>query len=184
VPTSMTAAPGLIQPDCTKPAFAHGGDDDISAADGIGQITRLGMANGDGSIGMHEKEGHGLADNVASAEDDGVGAFERDSRCGAEFPCSRRECRRPNRDVPLTRRPRLTGMEAVHVFGGIDGFEDALGVDLRGEGKLDENAVDVVVAIEVFDDGEEIESGHGRWRPEEGRWRGRVARRRRFLLLT
>jgi len=27
-------------------------------------------------------------------------------------------------------------MEAVHVFGGIDGFQDALGINLRGEREL------------------------------------------------
>jgi len=41
----------------------------------------------------------------------------------------------------------IDGMEAVHVFGGIDGFQDALGINLRGERELNQNAVNVVVAI-------------------------------------
>ncbi len=58
-------------------------------------------------------------------------------------------------------------MEAVHVFGGINGFEDALGVHLRRKRKLNQDAVDIVVAIQIFDNGEQIESGHGgRWRDE------------------
>src|SRR6202030_4497816 len=61
----------------------------------------------------------------------------------------------------------IDGMKTVHVFGGIDGFEDALGIHLRGKRKLDENAVDVVVAIQVFDDGEQVEGGHGGRRREE-----------------
>ena len=57
-------------------------------------------------------------------------------------------------------------MKTVHVFGGIDGFQNALGIDLRGERKLNKNAVDVVVAIEVFDGGEQIEGGDDRRRSE------------------
>jgi len=38
-------------------------------------------------------------------------------------------------------------MEAVHVFGGIDGFQNALGFDLRRKRELNQNAVNVVVAI-------------------------------------
>src|SRR5260370_21379944 len=57
--------------------FAHGGDEDITAAHRARQIARLRMANGDRSIGMHEQESHGLADNVAAAEDHGIRAFDR-----------------------------------------------------------------------------------------------------------
>ena len=57
--------------------------------------------------------------------------------------------------------PDIDGMETVHVFGGIDGFQDTLGIDLRGERKLDKNTVDVVVAIQVFDHGEQIEGRDG-----------------------
>src|SRR5260370_4207660 len=58
--------------------FAHGGDNDIGAAENLGEIARFGMADGDGGIGVHEKKGHGLADDVAAAEDHGVGAFDFD----------------------------------------------------------------------------------------------------------
>jgi hypothetical protein len=58
-------------------------------------------------------------------------------------------------------------MEAVHIFGGIDGFEDALGVHLGRKRELDENAVDVVVTIQIFDHGEHFESPYcGQWSDE------------------
>ena len=52
-------------------------------------------------------------------------------------------------------------MKAVDVFCGIDRFENALGVDLRGEGKLDENAVDRVVVVEIVNEAEHLVRGDG-----------------------
>ena len=46
----------------------------------------------------------------------------------------------------------IHGVKAVHIFGGIDGFEDALGVDLRGQRKLNEDAVDGVVFVQAVDE--------------------------------
>jgi hypothetical protein len=57
-------------------------------------------------------------------------------------------------------------MEAVYVFCGIDGFEDTLGVHLRRQRKLDEDAIDVVVAIQVSHNGEKF-FGRGRCRRRE-----------------
>jgi hypothetical protein len=42
-------------------------------------------------------------------------------------------------------------MEPVDVFGGIDGFKDALGVYVFREWELDEDAVDAIVAIKLVD---------------------------------
>src|SRR5437879_13335200 len=68
-------------------------------------------------------------------------------------------------------------METVHVFGGIDGFQDTLGIYLRGKRKLNENAIHIVVAIQVLDDGKQVESGYrGGWRDERARERQLFAR--------
>src|SRR5260370_20247782 len=56
--------------------FTHGGNDDVGAAEDIGKVARFGMADCDGGVGVHEEKGHGLAHDVAAAEDDGVGAFD------------------------------------------------------------------------------------------------------------
>jgi hypothetical protein len=50
----------------------------------------------------------------------------------------------------------VDGMKAVHILGGIDGVEEALGVDLGGQGQLDEDAVDLVAGVEG---GDQIEHG-------------------------
>ena len=53
------------------------------------------------------------------------------------------------------------GAETVDVFGRIDGFEDLLGIDLRGKGKLDEDAVDRIVVVEILDQFQKSFGGDG-----------------------
>src|SRR5712664_699391 len=146
--------------------FAHGGDDDIGAAEDFGQIARFGMADGDSGVGVHQEQGHGFADDVAAAEDDGVGAFDLDVVAAQNFHAAGGSAG-DQAGASADQATEVDGMKTVHVLGGIDGFQDALGIDLRGKRKLDENPVNVVVAIQVFDDGEQIESGHGGRRGEE-----------------
>ena len=55
----------------------------------------------------------------------------------------------------------VEGVEAVDVLIGRDGEEDAVGVDVRRQGHLDEDAVDVGAAVEAFDDGEQFVGGDG-----------------------
>ena len=50
-------------------------------------------------------------------------------------------------------------MEAVDVLCGIDGFENPLGIDLLGKRKLNEDAVDVVVGIEISDELQHVIGG-------------------------
>ena len=50
-------------------------------------------------------------------------------------------------------------METVDVFCGIDGFENALGIDLLGKRELDEDAVDVVVGVEITDELQHVLGG-------------------------
>jgi len=56
--------------------FAHGGDDDVRAVYDFRKIARLGMADGDGGVGVHEEQCHRFANDIAAAEHDGVGAFD------------------------------------------------------------------------------------------------------------
>ena len=68
-----------------KSRFAHGGNENIGAANDFGKIACFGMANGDASVGMHQEKSHGLADDVAAAEHDGVGAFDGDLVAAQNF---------------------------------------------------------------------------------------------------
>ena len=49
-------------------------------------------------------------------------------------------------------------------LGGIDGFENEFGIDLRRQGQLDEDAVDGVVAVEVIDELQHLAGGDSRGR--------------------
>src|SRR6266404_1861085 len=146
--------------------FAHGGDDDVGAAEDIGQIAGFGMANGDGGVGVHQQKRHGLADDVAPAQDYGVGAFDLDFITAQNFHTAGGSAG-DQAGTSADEAAEIDGVEAVHVLGGIDGFEDALGIDLRGKRELNQDAINVVVAIQVFDYGEHFESSSSGRRGEE-----------------
>src|SRR5882724_2694718 len=146
--------------------FAHGGDDDVGAAEDIGQIAGFGMANGHGGVGVHEEKRHGLADDIAAAEDHRVGAFDLDFITAQNFHTAGGSAG-DQAGTSADEATEIDGVEAVHVLGGIDGFEDALGIDLRGKRELNQDAVNVVVAIQVFDYGEHFESSSSGRRSEE-----------------
>src|SRR6202043_1493368 len=55
----------------------------------------------------------------------------------------------------------ICGMKAVDVFCGIDGFENALGVDVGREGKLNENSVHGVVIVQIMDETQHLVGGDG-----------------------
>ena len=50
-------------------------------------------------------------------------------------------------------------MEAVHVFGGIDRQQNLLGIDVRGQRQLHQDAVDFVAAVQIGDQGEQVFGG-------------------------
>jgi hypothetical protein len=52
-------------------------------------------------------------------------------------------------------------MEAISVFFGGDGVEQALGVNVFRQRKLDEDAVDVVAGVELGDEREQFFGGDG-----------------------
>ena len=60
-----------------KGGAADGGDENIGITQVLLQVARLGMADGDSGIGLNEQQRHGLAYNVAAADDHGVCAFDR-----------------------------------------------------------------------------------------------------------
>jgi len=130
------------------------------AAEDIGQVARLGMADGDGGVGVHQEKGHGFADDVTTAEDDGVGPFDLDFVAAQDFHAAGGGAG-DQAGTSADEATEIDGMETVHVFGRINGFENTLGINLRRERELDEDSVDVVGTIQVFDDSEQVESSRG-----------------------
>src|SRR6267378_7112911 len=125
------------------------------------------MANRDGGIRMHEEKRYGLADNVAAAKDDGVGAFDFNVIAAQDFHAPRR-CASHETGAPADEAAEVHGVKSVNVFGGIDRFQDALDIHLRGKRELNQDAVNVVVAVQIFDNGKYIEGAHRGWRRDEG----------------
>ena len=64
----------------------------------------------------------------------------------------------------LSRRPALMGWKPSTSFVGIDGFEQARGIDVRGQRKLDEDAVDLVAGVEGATSVEQFLGGDARGR--------------------
>jgi hypothetical protein len=109
-------------------------------------------------VTVHEQQRHGFADDVAAAKDDGLGAFDLDivaaknlhAACGSAGDKSRASTDQP---------AEIDRMKAVHVFRGIDGLEDALGIDVYRERKLNEDPVDSVVSVEIADEAKHLVGG-------------------------
>ena len=51
-------------------------------------------------------------------------------------------------------------MESVYVFGRIDRQQDLLGVDVRGQRQLHQDAVDFVAAVQAGDEREQFFGSH------------------------
>ncbi len=64
---------------------------------------------------------------------------------------------RPTR--PLDQIAHADRMESVNVFGRVDGFQHQLGINLRRQRKLDQNAVNFVTIVQVVDQSEQTLGG-------------------------
>lgn len=138
--------------------FAHGGDEDVGAANDFGKIACFGMANGNGGVGMHQQKRHGLADNVAATEHDGVGAFDGNLIAAKNLHAAGRSAG-DDAGAIGDELAEIHGMEAVDVFRRINGFKDAFGIDLRRKWELDKDTVDIVVVVEVDDELKHVVGG-------------------------
>ncbi len=81
---------------------------------------------------MEQQHGDGLAHNVAAADDDGVLAGDGNFAALENLDDAGGRAGRERRTAG-EQAARVHGMKAVHVFRGIDGIEQAFGVDLLRE---------------------------------------------------
>ena len=149
--------------------FAHGRNDDVGAANDFREFARFGMADGDGGVGVHEQKCHGLADNIAAAENNCICTFDGNAAAAQNLHAARRRAG-DEAGTSADEAAQADRVKAVHIFRGIDGFEDALGVHLRRKRKLDQDAVHAVVAIQILHHGEQFQ-GADRCRGREQRAR-------------
>src|SRR4029077_6257240 len=118
------------------------------------------MADSDSGVGMHQEQCHGFADDVATAENNGVCAFDGDAVAAKNLHAA---CGRAGDEsgAAADQTTEAYWMKAVNVLRGIDSLENALGVDLGREGKLDENAIDGVIVVQVLDEAQHLFGGDG-----------------------
>src|SRR5712672_499879 len=129
--------------------FAHSRDDDIRPADEAGEIASFGMADGDGGVCVHKQQGHRFTNDIAAAEDNGVCALDLNIVAAQNLHAA--GGRAGNEAGTAADQPaKVHRMEAVHIFCGINGFENSFGVDLRREGKLNQDSVHRIVVVKVF----------------------------------
>ena len=144
---------------------ADGGDDDVGLAGDGAEVAGAGVGDGDGGITAgtfgHEQEGHGFADDHAAADDDGVGACGFDAGVDEESLAAEGGAGDEAGGVFEREFGDVDGVEAVDVFGGVDGADDFGFVDVLGRGALDEDAVDGGVGVELFDEGDQFGLGGG-----------------------
>ena len=131
--------------------FAHRSDDDVRATNDVWQVARFGVADGDGGVRVHQEKSHRLADDVAAAENDGVGAFDGDIVAAKNFHAAGGGAS-DEAFASADEFSEIDGMKTVDVFRGVDGFENFFGIDLFGQGKLDEDAVHAVVTVEIVNE--------------------------------
>jgi hypothetical protein len=107
---------------------------------------------------VHEEKSHGLADDVASAENGGVGAFDKNVAAAEDFHAAGGGTG-DEAGTAADEAAKADGMKSVDVLGGVDGFEDALGIDLRRKRELYEDAIYLVVAVQAVDESEHVLRG-------------------------
>jgi hypothetical protein len=143
--------------------FAHGRDDNIGATHEFREISRFGVADGDRSVCVHEKESHGLADDVAAPQNDRVGALDRNLVALKNFHASGGSAGDESRTIG-NELAEIDGMKAIDVFRGVYGFQYALGIDLRRQRELNKDPVDVVVIVQIGNKLKHVAGGNIRGR--------------------
>ena len=137
---------------------SDGGDEDVSATADGGQVLGAGVADGDGCAGVEQQHGQRTTDDIAAADDDGLLAFDGNVGAAQDLHASGRGAG----DEAGTLGAEIAdvgGVEAVDILIRRDGEQDALGIDVGGQRKLDENAIDFIAGIELLDEGDEFVGG-------------------------
>ena len=128
-------------------AAPHGGHHDVGLASVPPDVGRAAVADRDGGVGLQQQQRHGLAHRVAAADDHRVLAFDRGASALDEFHAAVRRGRPQARQAGHQLPGRVQG-KAVHVFGGVDGANHRLRVNVLGQRHLHQDAVDGPVGVE------------------------------------
>ena len=141
-------------------ALAHGGHDHIGLPRDGGQIGRAAVADGDGGVLRQQHQRHGLAHDIAAANDHGVLAPQLVADAFEHFHAAIRRAG-PEAGHAGHEGAGAGDVEAVHIFGRADGFDHLLRIDMCGQGQLHQNAVNGGVGIEGVHPFQQRRFAHG-----------------------
>ena len=147
---------------------AHRDDEDVGLPGERGGVAGRGVADRHGRIAarpfLDEEQGHRLAHELRSAQDDRVGAAGLDPRVEQQLADAQRRAGDEPRTA-LRQQAEVLRVEAVHVLQRRDPLDDRPLVDLPRQGHLDEDAVHRRVGVEPVDRRQQL----GLARPSAGR---------------
>src|SRR5436190_22205394 len=110
------------------------------------------MANRDCGVGvpglLNKNRSHRFANNIAATQDDNFGAGQRHVTANEQFvnaggSAGDEACR-----IAEEQLAHVVGMKAIDVFVGVDRGINLGRIDVVGNRRLDEDAVDVLVLVE------------------------------------
>ena len=122
------------------------------------------MADRDRRVALQQQHRHGLADDLAPADDDRVAPRDRDAGSIEDLDDAGGRARLQVR-APLHQLADVHRVEPVDVLVRIDRVEHALRgplPDRGGQRRLDENAVVAIARVEAGDEREQIVEGRRR----------------------
>ena len=149
---------------------SHGSDEDVGLPTFGSYVTAVAVEDGDGGVAvllLHHELGHGLADDVAAAEDDDFLATGGDMVALQEGE----DAEGGGADEGWQadgHAAYVDGVEAVDVLAVVYGFGHLLLADVWWQRELDDEAVDGGVVVEATDDGKELLLGDVVLVAEEG----------------
>jgi len=129
---------------------ADGRDQDIGVAADTGKVPGAGVRGGDGGVGGEQQRRHRLAEQVGAADHHGVEAGEigamglADKQHGASG-------RAGNQAAVEISGHQLAGvdhMQPIDVLLGPDRLDHRIGIEMRGQRQLHQDAVDVGILVQ------------------------------------
>ncbi len=133
---------------------SDGGDEDVGLAADGGHVLGAAVDDGDGGVApvglAREQEGEGSADDVGASGDNDAFALGHDVVAFEQFDDAFGGA--GDEGIESERQAAdADGVKTVDVLVGVDAFDNRHFVESLGQGRLDEDAVDLVVGVEAVD---------------------------------
>lgn len=138
-------------------------DQDVGGTRDVRETLAARMNHRDGRVTApafpHQQKCERLSDNHAAAENDDVGAGDFDSAFDEQSLAAERRARNKSALIAQRELRDVHRMETIHVFRRIQRAHDGRLIDVLRRWRLNENAVDRPIAIQLFDPREQFGLG-------------------------